>query len=353
MSDAPVDHTSSKRIFTLKASLPATPESRAQVAYDNKNEDYEIFLWNTGDFITIFNLTRLSECPDGIEFDLVNIDGNIAEFESLPTDRLNIQVGDTILASFYETKRVQNVDGSYDERNIFTLDMGTEGNKPQYIVEHPDDSALESMKDNLRMYDVVVAEKDGEIPDVHFTHLSAIIRVSMRNASGHDIYPTQISLDYPSVSGNEFFFNTELYYGIVGNDSGGFGLKVYDDGELYSGSKPYTSSISTTINGKNGTVDVGESIHDGETYELYITTVPRIGNTERGNGLTIKLIENHDTDNPYSITIDGFDAIIEAGARYWFKLTATPDRTLMFSSKWDALQEELNKNKDEEPTPEP
>ncbi|MDE5585911.1 MAG: hypothetical protein K2I92_06160, partial [Muribaculaceae bacterium] len=145
--------------------------------------------------------------------------------------------------------------------------------------------------------------------------------------------PTAIEGD--PVDRNPSFFNTTLYCSVETDENNEFYLKVYDTNEFYNGSKPYTNEIGTTINGKIGTEDGGESIPNGESYELYLSTVPRIGNDSFGDKITIDIIENHHTETPYSITISNFNRVIEPGKRYWFDVTATPARNLVLTSKYN------------------
>lgn len=351
-TDSPLDtgtssDTTTPHRITVKASLPSEAESRAQIAYGCQDTTREVFTWTHEDYMTVFNITRLSENPNGLELETTKekIHGNIAEFETLKDyPHFTVKAGDIIFANLSETKRKYGTDGkNFDERNIFTIGVGTEENKPQYIVKNPVDSSLAYMKDNLKMYDIAIAEKDGEIPELHFKHLSAMMRITLRNATGKDLYPTKLEFKYPSVTGIESFFNTTLYCSVTGDNPDNFGLKVYDDKmEFFGGSEPYTANIGSTINGKDNTADIGESIPAGESYELYLSTVPRIGNDSYGKSLTIHLIASHDTDNPYAITLDGFNEVITAGKRYWFDLTATPQGTLMLTSQWRKQQQTAN-----------
>lgn len=246
---------------------------------------------------------------------------------------------------YYETKRKINDDLSYDDRDVFTIGVGTEENKPQYVVENPNDASLSYMKANLKMYDIVTAVEDDKIPDLHFRHLSAIMRVSLRNETDKYIYPTKLEFKYP---GTHSFFNTTLYCSVDTTLSSG--LKVYTENEFFNGSDPYTDNIGTTINGKNNTTDIGDSIAPGKTYDLYISTVPKIDNEATGNSLTIDLIKRHNTKRPYTITLDGFNVPIKAGKRYWFNLTAVSTiietdtiNKLVLTSEW------LKEHPDEKP----
>ncbi|MDE6380584.1 MAG: hypothetical protein K2L11_08940 [Muribaculaceae bacterium] len=357
-SEAPKDTTETGRVLTVKATLPGSDETRTHITYGNPSIDTELFRWDTDsahggsarkiDFISLFNVTRLEQCPSqGIELDVTKIDGRNATFESVGSVNASVEfkAGDVLFVNYWETSAKQiAVDGNfiYDPRKIFSIKFGSEANKPQFIVKDPDDSTMSFMQGNLFMYDIVTVEEDNQIPDLHFRWLSAIIRVSLRNETGHDIYPTKLEVEYP---GTKSFFNTTLYCSVDTEASNESSLIIYDDYankdyEFYKGSVAYTDSIGTTINGKIGTDDAGESIANGKTYDLYLSTVPRIENTIKGNnGLDIHLIESHQTnaDKKYSIKVKDFDVPIEAGKRYWFNLTAVEEdgtRKLMLTSEW-------------------
>lgn len=354
-TDAPKVNVAPKRIITVRATLPdsnntrsyitygdSEKSTRAQITYGNSNPLYEIFMWDKAgyggltqnDYIALYNVTRLSQCqPEGIQLDVIDTVGRTAIFESVSEvdPSVEFKAGDLVFVNYGATRiRQINNEGAYDERKIFTIDVGTESNKPQIIVTDPDNSSLAYMHHNLRLYDIVTVVEEDSIPDLHFKHLSAIFRITLDNQTGKDLYPTKLDIKYPET---ESFFNTTLYCSIDTTLSSG--LHIYTDDELFKGSEPYTDNIGTTINNKDGTEDAGEVIKSGQTYELYLSTVPKIGNTAKGNKLIIDLIVSHDTDHPYRITLDNFDTTIKAGNRYWFKLTATPAGDFVLSSKYN------------------
>lgn len=354
-SDTPAPSQQPKYNVPVCASLPDKNMSRAQIVYGTpKHEDGEIFHWNEKDWITVFNLTRLSECPDGEQLDVIKIDDQNADFE--PVTKFDVKAGDRILAVFGdEVLRKYHSDETLVERDIFQIGVGAEANKPQFIVENPTagSDGLEGTNLNFKMLAFATAVNDGEIPLLHFKHLSSIMRITLHNETGKDLYLTKLDFNFP---GTEAFFNTTLYWSVETDDSDetiestddiechdfyGNKLKIYTGDYLYTkGSKPYIDHFGTTINGKNGTNDIGEKIHTGDSYELYISVVPRFNNTMVAEKLVIDLIENHVTDNPYAITFDNFGKSIQAGMRYWFNLTATPDGKLMLTSKWNDLNKQ-------------
>ncbi|MDE5738885.1 MAG: hypothetical protein K2H92_01035 [Bacteroidaceae bacterium] len=351
-SDSYQEVVQPQRVTTIKASISNSNQTRAQVKYGTGQEqEREIFMWNQKDVIYLFNLSNLNKDTKITKYDIKELDDSnrkSAEFtffepedeydrQMYATEPLSVNAGDMILAVYGEVSRYK--EGWIEKyENVFTYGVGTEENKPQYIVENPNDESLSNMKDNLKMYDVVKADDDGQIPDLHFKHLSALMRVTLRNETGKDLYLTKLEFNYPDT---ESFFNTTMYFSV--NDD--MTLKVYEDEEFFgSNSNPYTDNIGSTINGKNGTTDIGDVIRNGESYELYLSTVPRIGNNRKGDEFTIHIIEKHDTDNPYAITFNDFDTAIEAGKRYWFDLTATEDRKLVLTSEWEKLQNEQGGN---------
>lgn len=353
------DYTPSEHDIIVKASLPESPESRAQVEYGTQKVDGvdqgEKFKWNEGDCIRLFNITRLADKPLGIEMETLEVDGGDAKFQpATEGEELVVKAGDIVFAIFGTTDRKykENDATTFDERDIFNTYVGTESNKPQMIVENPTSGAdgLGGFKDNFKMFDIVTVVKDGEVPPLHFKHLSALMRVTLRNETGKDLYLTKLEFVTP---GAEEFFNTTLYWSVVTDEDFpeeeeadveyqeiyGHKFKIYSGNGFLKGYKCYTDKIGCTINGKNDTQDIGESIHHGDTYELYLSTMPRFNNTLAGEELKISVIENHDTDHPYQITLDEFDVPIQAGKRYWFDLTATPEGTLVLTSDWKPSQE--------------
>lgn len=342
-SEEPQEKTEPARVYTVKAALPGNESSRAHITYGNLDIDKELFRWDnieiTGakknDYIAVYDISKIKSYLDDVQLDVIQIDGRTAIFETLQSvpSGFKIEAGDTLFVNYFDTDIIHYSDGSVDPRKIFEIVVGTEANKPQYIVANPTDS-MQYMQFNLKMYDIVVATEDEKIPDLHFRPLSAIIRITLRNETDKYLYPTKLECSYPET---QSFFNTTLYCSVDPDPTNISGLKVYTEKEFFKGSDPYTDNIGTTINGKIGTKDAGDSIPPGKTYNLYMSTVPRIGNKQKGDKFSISLITNHDTNHPYTITIDGFDTAIEAGQRYWFNLTAVEEdtiRKLVYTKEW-------------------
>lgn len=360
--------------LTVRASLPNDNETRAHIIYgygDPDNRSKEIFVWDEEDEINIFNFSKLSECPFGVIVYATNVHGNTAEFTSIDNPGFRVEKGDTILAIYGEINREAYKDSQgnvfYDQRNIINIGVGTEANKPQIIETEPNqETTLSYMKDNLKMYDILIAEEDNKIPDINFIHLSAILRITLHNRTGKDLYPTKLEFKYPTTSPttaegdtitNPSFYNTTLYCSIDPGQKDCLKLISYVDDDLFGGSQPHTYNIGTTINTKENTDDTGEKILNGESYELYLSTVPRLDNDSFGEECSIHLIVSHDTDNPYVITIPEFKEVITAGKRYWFDLVATPNNTLVLKSQYNPENYQSNgnsgeENSNEETTPE-
>ena len=145
-AEAPRETTVSKRTLTVKATFAGSEDTRgwiaygnpeyntrAQITYGNPDPDKEIFMWDEDDEIFVFNISKLSECKYGIKMVPSKIDGNIAEFElakDADASTFRIDAGDLIFVNYYATER----EYTSDDREIFTIYVGTEANKPQYIV---------------------------------------------------------------------------------------------------------------------------------------------------------------------------------------------------------------------------
>lgn len=369
IENIPPESLQPERKITVKATLPDEPASRAHIVYgygEPGTECEEQFRWYKGekgekgeqigtpDWITVCNVSKFAKYSKGVELEVIDIDNSTstATFESVESvdADFKIEPGDTIVAFLGSIVDIRSNYGSNQNgRYIICYEVGTEANKPQYIEESPDtETALSYMNFNLKMYDIVIADKDGNLPDFHFKHLSTIFRVTLHNESGSDIYTTKLEINYPTTSPTAIdgdpihrehsFFNTTLYCDIVPDLNGGCMLKIYDTKDFYKAEKdqPYTNEVGTTFNGKSGTTDIGGRIPDGSSYELYITAVPRIGNDSYGDEITISLTDEHHTNNPFELTLNGFNRVIEAGKRYWFNVTATPDNKLVLTSQYNS-----------------
>lgn len=355
-TEAPQDISHTTTNLIVKASFPGNDNTRTQITYGNPDKAQEIFSWTEEDEIFLYNMTQFNAYPDEACFEIQPIFGKSAEFKFASgsgghAKEFKVNSGDVVLAVYGETGRYRYRDTNdivvIDERNIVRIGAGTEANSPQIVVKDPNDDSMSYMQGNLKMYDIVTVTDDDIIPDLHFKHLSAIIRVTLRNETCKEFYPTKIEVKYPET---ESFFNTNIYCSVDKTLSNESGLQVYAGDDIFKSSDPYTDHIGTTINCKNETEDVGEVIAPGQTYNLYLSTVPRIGNEQKGDKLIIDLIKSHDTDHPYRITLEGFDVSIEAGKRYWFNLTAVEEdgeNKLMLTSEWLEKQKNQNATKGE------
>lgn len=342
-TETPLDSVKHYPILTFNASLPTSDNTRAHITYGNTDRNKEIFKWDKEDELFIYNMSKFNEYPDAACFITYSPGDISATFEydydevAGHTAHIKVSQGDTLLVVYGETERTKIIDANGvtipDPRNIVRLNAGTENNLPQSIEADPfDDTTMKFMRANLKMYDIVTATEDDVIPDIHFRHLSAILRFSIRNETGDVIYPTKLEFLYPETKS---FLNTNIYCSLNPEAKDGSGFDLYD--EFHKETEVFTDGIGTTINKKIGTADAGGSLANGSTYDLYLCPTPRIGNTQTGKQVTISLTQEHDTNRPYTITIDNFDRIIEPGKRYWFHLTAVEEdgqRKLLLTSEW-------------------
>lgn len=151
-SDGPADEVENIRPITIRASLPDGPESRAQITYGNQDVDAgEYFMWDEGDEIFVYNITRLEETPEIYCFDLSSSEGLNAEFtldtvSGMYPKEFHPKAGDILVATLGTGSIYMNSAEEVDPRKIISLYAGTEENKPQYVDENPTNASLRYMR---------------------------------------------------------------------------------------------------------------------------------------------------------------------------------------------------------------
>lgn len=277
---------------TIKASLPGGDKSRAQVKYDNQNiEAGEFFMWNNSDVITLYNYTKAGiGYINGTEFKIKNINGNNADFTT--EDDFTANPGDILFAAYGETL--------WSDKDFIIEDNGC---CPQTKTGKYDDSELEHLQGALKMYDIVKVGDDGKIPELHFKHLSALMRITLHNHQSSKLNLKKIKFNYGD---NEAFVVNKIY-------------RLGDDLKLEK----------STCNSKaNWESDMDITLNSYETYDLFFALVPseEEANPPSTSTLEISFNEGIADATPISTQIQGFTGItIQPGYRYWFDLTVTDE----------------------------
>lgn len=282
---------------TIKASLPGGDKSRAQVKYGNQDvEAGEFFMWNEDDVIKIYNYTQNDE--SGTVFNIGNINGKNADFTT--KDGFTANPGDILFAAYGEIK--------YDKsKDDFIIDNNT-CDKQKKTGKY-DDSELKHLQGALKMYDIVKVGDDGKIPELHFKHLSALMRITLHNHQSSELNLKNIYFDY----GSNYAFIGQINY------------KLGDDLKLIQ---------STSRVEKMWGSEMDITLAPNETYDLFFALVPtgkEVDNTTYTLGISFNIGIAGATS--ISTQIQGFTGItIQPGYRYWFDLTVT-DEGLKQTSK--------------------
>ncbi len=374
-SDAPQEIATPGRVFTVKASLPDPTASRAVITYGNQDEDRETFEWYMKDeWITVFNLTKFSEFHLHYNAPLLkidSIDGIKATFALDPDteeERITgekflsmMEPGDIIFAILGAAGSNDLADASGSD-NLISYFAGSHL-YDQSITEDPTKpSALYFMHQMIRMYDIAKVGEDKQLPELHFKHLSAIMRVTLRNETGGPLFtkPSDLVFEYNTGADCCFIYGYSKI-SVEGNETDGFYLKenfkAPEERHPLNPTPPDTTTyLVNKVTHKINEMNQKTTLANGDTYELYAVVAPRIGYALSGDSLNIHLYDGvesgygkYDDCFKYSITIKDFNIPIEAGKRYWFNLTAVKEENegetvtkLMFTSEWKAAHPELD-----------
>ncbi len=411
-SDSPKESNGDKKEFRVRAFIDNPKETRAAIEYGYQDSIKEIFTWMDRtkdygeDYVTLFNLSKFSEfhySHNAPMMYLDNVDGKQAEFKYFSESSVHLeddteffkimQPGDIILAMVCMAHAGLANECAPEYDHVISYEA-LSCLYDQKIVENPTTaSAMKHVHMMMHMYDVVKVDEKGEIPDLHFKHMCSIFRVTLQNKSGKNLFsgPSDIVFTAYSKDMSAFIYGFN-YFSVAGNENDGFHLeenfKVTPPRHPLNPTKPAETvwlSHKTThkINEKSADKI---PLKDGETYEFYAVVTPRIGGPkftpEVVDSLTIDVYDGVESGyyaygnvDRYTITIPDFNRKIEAGKRYWFKLTATDkdvavdvneyddndnvigtkkkmDHKLMFTSEWTDKYGNKNNNGEDTSTDE-
>ncbi len=375
-SQEPMQEIETAPQFRLTASLPSTDASRAMVTYGYYGDDTrEVFQWDAKeDYITLFNITKFQEVhghysPTRLFLDPETIDGKKADFVFNPDNedeeeanrhfQETLEPGDVILA-FLGVAAIADISLVKDPSigNVISYFAGSTF-YPQKIQENPTtENALGHLSRMMRMYDIVKVGDDGKISDISFKYLTALIRVTLQNKTGKDLFnqKSEFVFYYPTgdIDDEDSFpfiygFN---YFSVTGNDQDGYNLiENFKAPEKRHPLNPTPPDETVVISNEFSHI-VNETsprvpLKDGETYEFYAIAPVRMGNNyPSGNNFYINIYDGvasgwgkYEDCVKYPITIENFKRAIEPGKRYWFFLTAFKDENgepqLMLTSDYN------------------
>lgn len=368
--DTPQEIQQAKKVLSVKASLPGSEASRAIIEYGNyEDSTREKLLWVKEilvanhverDYIKLFHINNFSDNhyhgKDTPVLDITDISGQTATFESLTAyPDFPVKAGDILLAvqGFADPADTSKV--AAGSTNVISYQAASTLYDQKIVNDPTSFTALSHMYCMLHMYDIVKVEEDDVIPDLHFKHFNAIIRVTLQNQTGKSLFngPSDIVFSASSKDMSAFIYGFN-YFSVVGNDTDGFYLqenfKVTPPRHPLNPTKPDTTTVLShkTTHKINEKGVSGKPLNDGETYEFYAVVTPRIGNrignTETIDKFTIDVFDGvesgyynrpEDKVGRYTITIENFNRPIEPGKRYWFNLTATNEAVKVETNIYD------------------
>lgn len=344
-------------------------------------------MWGDTDYIALFNISRFREVhlyvntedkESGtrilyLDIDPAKTNGKYAEFQTaLESDEtFPVHKGDVFFAILGEAHPANVDEASVKLDNLISyVAIYNDLRAGQTLKADPynDSSALNNLRELIRVYDIVTVEEEGVIPELHFKHLSAIMRVTLRNETGEPLIKntSELVFSYPTGDDCAFIFGFS-YISVDKNENGEYYLlENFKAPEKRHPLNP-TPPAETTTHTYEASLKINASevlLEQGETYDFYVVAAPRIGELPIGNELTIDLYNNviksgyensiSEDGEKYSITIDNFNRAIEPGKRYWFNLTAVKEEVdgkvetkLMFTNEWKALHPDTSENQGE------
>ncbi len=343
------DKSLSKEEFCVRATLPETVTTRALLEYGHDDEKEEIFEWTKQDYISIINISQFEELhtkAGEVLMVIKNIDGIKADFvpdyiddddEAAGKHFFEVtKPGDTILAIFGVANPADLAEAVEGTTNLISYFAGSNWTA-QKIVDSPTTyNALTHVHDMMRMYDIVKVDENGKIPELHFKHLNAIIRITLQNQTGVPLFGKMSEVVFSTSPDDiDTFIYGFSYCSVETNDVGESYLKEnfkkiperHPLNPTAPDTTQYVLPMTSHIINRYG----GATLNDGDTYELYAIVSPRIGHSDVSDKFTIDLYDGvesgfyagYEDASKYTISIDNFNRAIEPGKRYWFRLTAT------------------------------
>lgn len=271
---------------TIKASLPGGDKSRAQVKYGNPNgKAGEFFMWNDDDKITVYNITQND--ATGTVFNIGNINGNNADFTA--KDGFTADANDILIALYGNDITYNSATSRVEISNTTTQQVKT---------KNRGDEDLKHLQKDIKMYDILKVDSEGNIPELHFKHLSALMRLTVYNTKEESITLNKIAFSY----------------GINGTfvDKANLSIdKTSLELEAFSG-----------VGNDTWSADMNIELAPHETYDLFFAVLSSGRVVGSDDNLNIRF----NGDKNLYINIEGFQEIkILPGYRYWFDLTLTDD----------------------------
>lgn len=300
-------------------------QTRAQLQWDSdkagEKENGLKFMWNSGDEITVYDISDTNDSDTKAVGTTFTIDGYD---ESAPSAKATFKCGDE---NFQFEKKHKYIalcgkgtpslhDGGWKTDNLNANGSGTisanDRNLYQYQENAIGNAALNHLKYDLKMYAIFETDENGNAPELSFKHQCAMLRVTIRYEDSSSKNVDKIEFDCGRLSDDTY------QYSIDGDK-----LSLT---QKNNGNKNEKLSIKLSSN--------YNKMEKGKVYDLFL---PILADGNTVDDMTINLYTSG-SSFPKSCNITGFDNVkFEAGKTYWFDLTM---KSSLKQTKYKDIDEE-------------
>lgn len=290
-------------------------QTRAQLQWDSdkagEKENGLKFMWNSGDEITVYDISDTNDSDTKAVGTTFTIDGYD---ESAPSAKATFKCSDEDFQFEKNHKYIALCgkghpslhDGGWKTDNLNANGSGTIYANDRYLYQQTvtGNAALNHLKNDMKMYAIFETDENGNVPNLKFKHQCAMLRVTIRYEYS----------DSKNVDGFEFecgrLSNDKYHYSINGDK---LSLAKKENGSMNK-LRLYLSSGY-------------KKMEPNKVYDLFF---PILADGNTVDDMTINLYTTGNSSTPHkSCNITGFSNVkFEAGKTYWFDLTMTAGNKL-------------------------
>lgn len=298
-------------------------QTRAQLQWDSdkagEKENGLKFMWNSGDEITVYDISDTNDSDTKAVGTIFTIDGYD---ESAPSAKATFKCGDE---NFQFEKNHKYIalcgkghpslhDGGWKTDNLNANGSGTISANDRYLYQYQENvignAALNHLKYDLKMYAIFETDENGNAPELSFKHQCAMLRVTIRYEYSSSKKVEYIEFDCGRLS-------NDIYRYSINGDK--LSLKQKENGNQNQKIKLYLKPDYWTM-------------ELGKVYDLFF---PILADGNTVDDMTINLYTTDGSSKSCNIT--GFSNVkFEAGKTYWFDLTMT-DRNKLEQTKYKGI----------------
>lgn len=289
--------TQSQGLYKLYGAVQTDADSRAQVVLNNAQVEYEKFIWNEGDSITVYNLFNGNTEANWFTIDADYSEDNASSYAYFVSPTA-LDAGETY-AAVYPTRHKLN--GGFTGADV-ELEL------QEYVYNVNSGGWKDYFSDNMFMYVNFTADKDSS--SISFEHLTSLARITYTNNTSETRYIQEVNFHAPGLGDYKGVNFSPTVNDLISN-RGASALRVWFQDDLLE-------------------------VKAGNSADIYILFFPM----ERGSfDETIKInvcsYKASERWNEFSMTTSEIDASLVLGqdmtktwvpgGRYWFNITQNED----------------------------